>query len=519
MSIDPHAVPIFPNYFLRFDAPQGTIELDGLPIEPAAGETAQSAAINAVETKIRKHNLTAVRVTVQDADGDQHAMVVTSDGETIELDGEDDTDEQSTSNRPLWRNPLLIAGVALLTVATAGLGAAVALNISAQAESEQPPPWEVPGADIEIPSALPEGYDQWATWSLPVSADAGAIVLPDGRLLTGETDGTMTARDPVTAEPSWIGAGGPSDLSDLEPITWGDAPAIAASDNQTLYIWPLHQQGRNPPSTDPVTFDLSNRAAVSFTGYPLISLGDFIVAVPDVDEETPTLDQVTIPVGTDPVAATDTEVVSIDGDQVYRVPVNGGETTEVELDVADDHAGDPPTDVWPLTADVTLAIWEAGDSDEDTHAALFDLSTGDRLASGGIESIPQDSTDLTIDHDQQLAVLGTVVIDYSTPHIGTIPSLDSPAIGDEAIYGQTNDGLAAVPLPTEDDPTRDEDDLSYYDAIGDEDSPPELLTDDAAYITAPRLDETMLYRAEDHQAEESTNTDEPEDQDSDDTED
>lgn len=29
----------------------------------------------------------------------------------------------------------------------------------------------------------------------------------------------------------------------------------------------------------------------------------------------------------------------------------------------------------------------------------------------------------------------------------------------------------------------------------------------------------MLYRAEDHQAEESTNTDEPEDQDSDDTED
>lgn len=224
MSIDPHAVPIFPNYFLRFDAPQGTIELDGLPIEPAAGETAQSAAINAVETKIRKHNLTAVRVTVQDADGDQHAMVVTSDGETIELDGEDDTDEQSTSNRPLWRNPLLIAGVALLTVATAGLGAAVALNISAQAESEQPPPWEVPGADIEIPSALPEGYDQWATWSLPVSADAGAIVLPDGRLLTGETDGTMTARDPVTAEPSWIGAGGPSDLSDLEPITWGMPP-------------------------------------------------------------------------------------------------------------------------------------------------------------------------------------------------------------------------------------------------------------------------------------------------------
>lgn len=518
MSIDPSDVPAFPNYFLRFDAHPGTIELDGLPIEPAAGESARTAAINAVAIKARTHNLSAVRLTVEDQDGDQHAMIVTGEAEVIELDDEDE--DETKSSRPLWRSPVLLSAVALLVVATAGVGAAVALNISAQNQDEEPAPWQIPGAEVEIPAALPEGYAQTATWSLPVSDGAGAIALPDGRLLTGETDGTMTARDPDTAEPSWIGADGPSDLNDLQPITWDEGHAIATTDNQSLYVWPLDEQGRDPQPTEPVTFDLTNRAEVSFTGYPLISLGDFVVAVPDIDDGEPALHEVTIPAGTQPVAATADEVFSIDGDHVHVIPVNEdeGETAEVTLDVADDHAGNQPTDVWPLTDEVTLAIWETDDSDEGTHAALFDLSSGDRLASATIESNPQANADLMIDHDQQVAILDTLVLDYSDqPHIGTIPALNEPTIGAEEIYGQTNDGLAAVPLPNEDDPALDEDDLRHYDTISDDDSPPELMTETAAYISAPRLDQTILYRAEatsdDEQADDDTH-----DQDSADTE-
>lgn len=519
MTIDPSQVPVFPNYFLRFDTHPGTIELDGLPIEPAAGESARTAAVNAVAIKARTHNLSAVRVTVEDQDGDQHPMIVTGEGQVVELD--DEAEEETTSGRPLWKNPLLLSAVALLVVATAGVGAAVALNVSAQDQAEQAPPWQPPGAEVEIPAALPEGYAQTATWSLSVADDAGAIALPDGRLLTGETDGTMTARDPATAEPSWAGVDGPSDLNELQPITWDEDHAIATTDNQALHVWPLDHQGRDPVPADPLTFDLTNRAEVSFTGYPLISLGDFVVAVPHLDDEEPALQQVTIPAGTQPVAATATEVFSIDGDQVHVTPVHEGEgeAAEVSLDVADDHAGEQPTDVWPLTDEVTLAMWETDDRDEGTHAALFDLNSGDRLASATIESIPQDNAALRIDHDQQIAVLDTTVLDYSeAPHIGVIPALDDPTIGAQAIYGQTNDGLAAVPLPDEDDPILDEDDLSYYETIGDEDSPPELIGDDAAYISAPRLDETILYRADAAGDPSDDEADDTQDQESADTE-
>lgn len=519
MTIDPNQVPAFPNYFLRFATHPGTIELDGLPIEPAADESARTAAINAVAIKARTHNLSAVRVTVEDQDGDQHAMIVTGHGEVIELAQEDD--DEAKARRPLWRNPFLLSGTALLVVATAGVGAAVALNLSAQDEDDQPPPWQPPGAEVEIPAALPEGYAQTATWSLPVADRAGAIALPDGRLLTGETDGTMTARDPATAEPSWAGAEGPSDLNELQPITWEGEHAIATTDNQALYVWPLDHQGRDAAPADPLTFDLTNRAEVSFTDYPLISLGDFVVAVPHLDDGEPALEQVTIPAGTQPVAATATEVVSIDGDQVHVIPVQEGEgeAAEVPLDVAEDHAGDQPTDVWPLTDGVTLAMWETEDSDEGTHAALFDLNSGDRLASATIESTPQANADLRIDHEQQIAILDTTVLDYSeAPHIGVIPALDDPTIAGQEIYGQTNDGLAAVPLPDEDDPILDEDDLSYYDTIGDEDSPPELIGDDAAYISAPRLDETILYRADAANGPADDEAGDTDDQDSADTE-
>ena len=75
-----------------------------------------------------------------------------------------------------------------------------------------------------------------------------------------------------------------------------------------------------------------------------------------------------------------------------------------------------------------------------------------------------------------------------------------------------------MPLPDEDDPVLDEDDLSYYDTIGDEDSPPELIGDDAAYISAPRLDETILYRADAAGDPSDDEVDDTQDQDSADTE-
>lgn len=511
MSIDPTNVPKYPVYQLLYEerpndtdpaGAQTRVELDGIRVEPAVGQTATEAAIAAVARKAADHGRQAVRVMVTTPEGDRWAMVVTRDGEAI------DVPEPDTGNRTRTKKPLIITAAVLLAIAAAGGAAAVIVtNEDDPAPAVEAGPrdhWQPPNAGAQVPVGLPDTYSPTAAWAWSVSRDSGALSLSDGTIVIRDAEGSLVGLDPEDGRQLWHSPAAPRETTSLKETTWAGNSVLADAGTQRLQLWPLPTETTDEP-VKPTTIELSNRAEVSFAGdAPLIYLGDYVVLA---DAGDGTLTEVEVPAGAHPVLVAEGNVVSFDADHVYRTPITGDEdTTSTSTELKHNSAvqDERPQAIWPLAQDVVAALYEGNDGDP--LLQVFTITDGERIAARHLESAPREQDDVLVDPDAETAVIGSAAIRWGEEEdaITQTTTLRDPLLHGTTLWGQTSDGPARVDI------SADGAEPEPYDTLSDSDPVPVLITDDAAYVEAPRVTDTFLYRVE-HQASRPDPTEETED--------
>lgn len=522
---DPDQVPKYPVYQLFYEdltddaeAPDrvSRVELDGIRVEPAAGQGLRDAAIAAIAKKATDHQRAAVRVVVTNAEAQRWNMIVTAEGEAIDLSADHQAHASSAGRRKLL---LIGAGGLLLLAAAASVSAVVAFTSNdsqpteaqTEAETESPPAWEPPNAGAQVPIGLPEGYSSTATWVTPVADGSGVMELSDETLAFIDPDGRLQAIDAATAEPRWSAHDAPRSMDTVYETVWAGEPVIAEVTSAHLRMWPIPADSTAEP-VQPHTVELSHSADVSFVGdAPLIDLGDYVVAA---DAGDGTLTEVEIPAGATALMVAEDAVISIDDTHLYRSPIHPSPTNTNEDEASDsaelDHHSavdnDRPQSLWPLTAEVIAGVYEG--EDDEPIMQLF-TSDGERLLARYIDSAPTDQATALVDAEAETAVIGSVGLRWGEePEIADLTPPRDPLLHQTTLWGTDRDGPAHL------DMTDPDAEPEVYDAFSDDDPPPVLVTDEAAYVEAPRLDQTLLYRAEhrprannQHRAEQQSSTD------------
>lgn len=495
-QITPEQVPAFPCYVIDYDEDNETAELDGVPIETAHGVSIADAAKEAAARKAEDHGLTAVRVKIRTPLGEEWTMIVTVDGEPLDTT----PTPESRQRKPFLRPATVLGGVIITLSALAG-ATALAVHLSTDTDQDQnaAPDWEIPGAGEQIPVGLPKGFTGPSDWSVDINDDTAATGLDDGRILTANSDGILSARDPKTAEPVWAGSGAPGDLSGIHETTWTGQPVLASYNRGNLTLWPL-EDVRPGQAVAPEQVPVAHEAEILWDGdTPLVSLGDFIVLVPD-DEGT--LTEVTIPAGSEPVSAVDGEAVSLGPESIYRTSLDG-EFTMTEFTPPESVDG-PADAFWTVGTDVLVLGWSAPDTEGSPVIAVIDQETGETIIKEQVEQLPNEAAEITYNTDSQRAVIGTLAVRYDDdPSLNQIPALEDPVIHGNTLYGNTAEGPALVDLG------RPQGGAETYATFTEDDTAPVIVAEDAAYVTAPRLDQTILYRAPAGTSDEEATDEEP----------
>ncbi|GAA1150490.1 hypothetical protein [Nesterenkonia lutea] len=481
-QITPDEVPAFPQYVIDYDEEAQTARLDGVPIEPAAGVSLREAALTAAARKADTHGLDAVRVTIRSNVGEEWKMIVSVHGETIDTTP---PPESKNTHKTRRRTATVLGGVVLLMLVGGGTAVAVHLSTDTDQDQDTAPPWETPGANAQVPVGLPDGFTGPAAWSVDINDDTGVTGLDDGRILTANSDGILSARHPETAEPTWAGSGAPADLSEIHESTWAGAPVLASYSRGNLNLWPI-EEVRPGDAVAPEQVPVDHTAELLWEGdAPLVSLGDFVVLVPD---EAGTLTEVTIPAGSQPVSAVEGEAVSIGADAIYRTGLDG-ESTVTEFTPPGGVEGRPEM-FWTIGTEALVLAWSGNGAADEPVIAVMDQDTGETIIKDRIERLPNESAEITYNTGSQRAVIGALAIRYDDdPSLNEVPVLEDPVLAGNTLYGNTTDGPAQV------DFGRSQDGAETYPTFTDDDTAPLIVADDAAYVVAPRLDETILYRA------------------------
>ena len=476
-EFDPASVPRFPVFTLVTNEGEGLVELDGLAIEPALGEQPRDAGIAAVVQKIKAHRLHAVRVRARSGVDDEFwDLVVTDQGNTYDVTPNVSDQTSSFKRRKYFA---IIAGAAALTLTAAGT-AFVALNATKPA---QPVAWTTPGANAQIPVALPPGFATTATWSLPVKKGSSTSVLDTGHVISTDQAGNIVARDPQTGQPKWTGNNAPNNMAAVEQTTWAGIPAITAESERDLKIWDLHTPAGGGISTAH-SIPVTNDQHVETDGpTPFINRGDWVVSVP---ADNFSVRDIVIPAGTLPVmAGLNGEVTVIGRNAIHTVATDGSVAKTLSFAPPKGTSGQPALS-WVLDENHVVIGW-AGTK---PVLAIVDITTGKITASASARNLPRENTLILSDPHSKTAVLDNFAITYGkTPAIKTLESFTATSIHNGIAYGETSEGPASINLQTLNAPTR----WITYTA---DDPAPDLVTDDAAYIVAPMLDQTVLYRAE-----------------------
>ena len=537
------------------------VELDRVRVEPAPGQSPREAAIAAIAKKAKDHQRDAVRVVVTNAENERWKMIVTAQGATIDLSDEHSAETKTTGKKkPLL---VAGGGVLVVVVAASVTAAVLITDSpddetvgteGSGTGAEAPAAWEAPDAGAQVPVGLPDDYSTTATWVTPITEGSGVMELSNDKLssdtLSNDTlamigpEGNLQAIDAQTAQPQWYSTEAPEEMADVHQSTWAGEPVIAEVTSSQLRIWPIPTDSTpqpapatepvQPHSVEPHTVELAHQADVTFIGdSPLIDLGDYVVAA---DAGDGTLTEVGIPAGADPLLVSDGEVVSIDDTHLYHSPIN----TDNNQQSADQESADQPSDdedsdsqnsdstaqgsdgqgskstelahhsavrddrpqsVWPLTAEVVAGLYEG--EDEAPIMQVFNTE-GERITSSYLDSTPTDQDSALVDPEADTAVIGNVAISWGDAVENTEPESTDPEISDltpprepllhgSMLWGEATDGPARVDI------TDLQAEPQAYEAFSDEDPPPVLVTDEAAYVEAPRVDQTLLYRAEHQQ--------------------
>src|SRR5699024_1330328 len=487
-GIDPDAVPPFPIYTLHLDEnePQ-RLELDRMPLEPSYGQNPRAAGIEAVARQAKSHDLEAVRVRIHSTTGDIWDMIVTADGQAIDTTKPADEDEANPARRRKLLLPIILA---IGTLGIAG-GVAAALVVTDDGEPET---WAIPGVEAQLPVALPGEYSSRASWSVAVDKDSDVTALESGHILATGTDGNLVARDPDTAQPVWSSRNAPSDLSTLVQTQWQSKDVLAAYVGRNLYVWNLQiPEGQNRAQSH--TISVEHQWRVDLNGQaPMIDMGDWIVGVAGDDYG---IDQLVIPAGTRPLTATPQGGVITASQDNFHTIDSTGETTNTIAYSTDDDIDTMPDRQWMLDDDHAVLGWDT----EEPTLSIYRLSDGQQVATSSVGYLPRQNTTPVIDRASQSAALGDIALSWGSDDaaIHEIEGLEISAVHDDSVFG-----MYQTSGPVSLDITDEEADPEPWDSYNPDDPAPALVTDDAAYVIAPQLDQTILYQARDTTRSEDT---------------
>jgi hypothetical protein len=272
-------------------------------------------------------------------------------------------------------------------------------------------------------------------------------------------------------------------MAAVEQTTWAGIPAITAESERDLKIWDLHTPAGGGISTAH-SIPVTNDQHVETDGpTPFINRGDWVVSVP---ADNFSVRDIVIPAGTLPVmAGLNGEVTVIGRNAIHTVATDGSVAKTLSFAPPKGTSGQPALS-WVLDENHVIIGW-AGTK---PVLAIVDITTGKITASVSARNLPRENTLILSDPHSKTAVLDNFAITYGkTPAIKTLESFTTTTIHNGIAYGETSEGPASINLPTLNAPTR----WITYTA---DDPAPDLVTDDAAYIVAPMLDQTVLYRAE-----------------------
>lgn len=477
-EFDPHSVPSFPVYTLFWDDQTKRVELDGMPLEPSVDQDYKAVGIDAVKHKATAQNLDAVRVMVRSTNGNEWQMVVTQDGRVY-----DTTPPEEEQAKPKKYRPYIIGGAAAV-LAVGVTGAVVAINLSSG--QDEAPQWTTPGVHAQIPRALPSEFENYASWSVPVAKDSDVVELDTGHILSISKNNSLVARQPTTAEPTWEGAAAPRDINDVVQTQWNGQDILAAHHGRELSLWAADDLDSGF-RTEQVTLDIDHEYRVELHGQePMIDMGDWVVGIPDGQRS---LQRVVVPAGTTPLTATiDDEVITVADNEFLTVTTEGDITHRTRYTPPGSDFTRPRA-VWALDADHALLAWS---HDNTNHVAIYRISDGELLVDAPVKRLPDHRNTLTPDTAANAAVLGDLFLSWEPDATGIQqnPGLTVETIHDAVVYGtRSNDDPARLNL------RETESELESWQSYGAADQAPDLVTDDGAYIVAPQLDETILYKA------------------------
>ena len=477
-EFDPHSVPPFPVYTLIWDEQTHRVEFDGMPLEPSADQNYQQVGIEAVKQKATAQNLEAVRVTVRSTDGNEWQMVVTQDGLVY-----DTTPPEEEQTQPNKYRPYIIGGAAaLLTVGVVGAVTAITLSPG----QDEAPQWTTPGVHAQIPRALPSEFDTSAAWSVPVAKDSDVLEVGSGHILSISENHSLVARDSTTAEPTWEGASAPRDINEVVQTQWNGQDILAAHHGRDLSLWAADNLDSGFRA-EPIILDIDHQYRVVLHGEePLVDMGDWVVGIPDGKRS---FQRVVVPAGTTPLTATTKDEVITVADNEFLTVTTEGDITHRTRYALPDRDFTRPSAVWALDTDHALLAWS---HDNTNHVAIYRISDGELLVDAPVKRLPDHRNILTPDTAANAAVLGDLFLSWEPDATGIQqnPGLTVETIHDAVVYGtRSNDDPARLNL------RETEAELESWQSYGAADQAPDLVTDDGAYIVAPQLDETILYKA------------------------
>ena len=478
-GFDPATVPPFPVLTLHLDEAAETVTLDGAPVERAPGQELRDAGIDAVVAQLTARQLEAVRVRVTTPGDDAWRMVVTADGDTYDTTP---PEEGETATRAgLNRRRLLLGGGALALLGAAGGGAALALPRLRAPKA--PPAWQVPGAGAQVPVAPPPGFSGRARWSIPGGRSADVCVLSSGHIGTVSDDGVLTLRHPDTAQPQWAGASAPDAIHDARRITWDGQDCIGVTTAAQLGIWSLTAPPVAGAPVAPTTYRLEQgfRAELNGPG-PFIELPDWFVDLPAAQMGTR---RITIPAGTRAgLRQADGTLHAIGADHVDHLDAQGSKTGEHRLALSDAPT-QTPVAVWATGPETVLTAWRIRGG---SRLALIRPADGAVLMD---KAVPEriDQKTRTRDLGSSLLLVGSVLVSTGAqPFARVLEDFTATAADGATLYGTHQRQPATLRLKRDASPTP-------WRTFTDTDVPPRVITEGAAYIVAPTLDQTVLYAA------------------------